>query len=230
MKANKLFFLLLFMPKLYADPIVTFFFQDYPTQELANYTLAKMKKPQAIAKKALQGIGAQNPRAGIFSTYYGFLGISNYVGQTSFPRKQSKNSLVVYITNKFTPIMMFQNTVSHWQLVPGVPAEAYYFNLEENPETKLLVWNVSKAPVDPKGNIPAEGSLLILAKPKNLFVPLGASLASQDANLKLPDMYAKKGIATNRNALYILNMNFLFRPVEQQFKVDKKRFGSLVKE
>ena len=230
MKFKNILFLLLLVPVIQADPIVTFFFRDYPNQDLAQHILQKLRKPQAIAKRALQGLALHNPRAGIFSTYYGFLNVSDYMGQTSFPRKQSKGLITAYITNKISPIMMFQNTVSHWELVPGTPAQAYTFDLKENPETKLPLWVVSKAEIDPTGQIPGQDSLIIIAQPSNVYVPLGATLSSQDANLKLPDMYVKKGIATTRNALYMLNLTFLFRPVDEQFKIEKKRFGLLIKE
>ncbi len=229
-KTKNILFLLLLAPALQADPIVTFFFRDYPSESNAQHALQKLRKPQAIAKRSLQGLALSNPKAGIFSTYYGFLGVSDYMGQTSFPRKQSKGAITVYISNRISPIMMFKNTVSHWELAPGTPAKAYTLNLEEDPSTKLLVWVVNEAEINPNGQIPGQDSLLIIAKPSNVYVPLGATLSSQDANLKLPDMYVKKGIATTRNALYMLNLTFLFRPVDELFKIEKKRFGSLIQE
>lgn len=230
MKQKMVLGLLLLVSQLSADPILTFFFRTFPQEDLASQTLLKFKKPHALAKRTLMGLTAHNPIAGIFSTYYGFINVSDYMGQTSFPRKQSKGFINLFVTNKISPVMMFNNTVSHWEIVPGTPAAAYTLELKEDPETELSLWLVKQATVPKNGQLPATESLIILAKPQNIYVPLGATLSSQDANLELPDMYAKKGISSIRNALYMLNLTFLFRPVDLLYKKEKKRYGSLVTE
>lgn len=223
-------FLLLLMPLMHADPVITFFFRDYPTVDYAQYMLQKMTKPHGIAKRSLEGLLNHNRIAGIFSTYYGFLNVSDQSGQTLFPRKQSKGTITIVISNKITPIMMFKSTVSHWQLVPGTPAAFYTCDLKEDEETKLQIWNVTKIATPENNIIPATESLVIIAKPHNVYLPVGASLSSQDANLLLPTMYIKKGIHSTRNALYMLNLTFLFRPVDLLFKREKKRYGVMVAE
>ncbi len=230
MKQKNVLFLLLLGSQLSADPILTFFFRDFPQVDLARQTMDKLKKPHAIAKRTLLGLTSYNPIAGIFSTYYGFINVSDYMGQTSFPRKQSKGIIKLFITNKISPVMMFNNTVSHWELVPGAQAAAYTLELKEDPATKLSLWLVKKGTVPENGQIPATESLIILAKPYNVYIPLGATLSSQDVNLELPDIYAKKGISSTRNALYMLNLTFLFRPVDLLYKKEKTRYGSLVAE
>ncbi len=230
MKQKTVLFLLLLGSQLSADPILTFFFRNFPQVDLAQRTMDKLKKPHAIAKRTLLGLTSHNPIAGIFSTYYGFINVSDYIGQTSFPRKQSKGEIKLFITNKISPVMMFNNTVSHWELVAGAPAAAYTLELKEDPETKLSLWLVNQGTVPQNGQIPATESLIILAKPHNVYMPLGATLSSQDTNLELPDIYAKKGISSTRNALYMLNLTFLFRPVDLLYKKEKKRYGTLVAE
>ena len=230
MNQKSILFLLLLAPPLSADPILTFFFRSFPSEHLAQHTMHKLKKPHALAKRTLQGLTAHNPIAGIFSTYFGFLNVSDFIGQTSFPRKQSKGLITLFVTNKISPVMMFNNTVSHWQLVPGTPAAAYSLELKEDPVTKLSLWIVKKKVVPETGQIPATESLIIIAKPANIYVPLGATLTSQEANLVLPNMYARKGISSTRNALYMLNLTFLFRPVDLLYKKEKKRYGTLVAE
>jgi len=86
-----------FISALQADPILTFFFRNYPAVELAQSTLSKMRKPNAIAKRSLEGLMHHNRIAGIFSSYYGFLNVSGQSGQTSFPRKQSKGDITIVI-------------------------------------------------------------------------------------------------------------------------------------
>jgi hypothetical protein len=230
MKQSTILFLLCATFQLSADPILTFFFKPFPLQPTSQRTLQKLKKPHAIAKRTLQGLGSANLVAGIFSSYYGFIDVSNASGQTSFPRKQSKEVISVVITQKVSPVIMFNNTVSHWELVPGSSAAAYRFELKKDPETNLALWHVESAPVPENRQIQPTDSLLIIAKPKNVFIPIGASFAHPDANLKLPDMYIKPGINTVRNALYMLNMNFLFRPIDLLYKREKSRYGTLIAE
>lgn len=230
MKQSSLLFLLLAASQLSADPILTFFFKPFPLQSTSQRMLKKLKKPHAIAKRTIQGLGSGNLVGGIFSSYYGFINVSNASGQTSFPRKQSNEVITVVITQKVTPVMMFNNTVSHWEIVPGTSAMAYRFELKKDPETNLPLWHAEKAQVPENGQLQPTESLLIIAKPKNVFVPIGASFAYPDANLKLPDMYIKPGINTARNALYMLNMNFLFRPVDLLYKKEKTRYGTLLAE
>ena len=102
--------------------------------------------------------------------------------------------------------------------------------LKEDEETKLQLWQVSKIPTPENNQIPATESLVIIAKPHNIHIPLGATLTTQDANLMLPTMYVKKGINSTRNALYMLNLNFLFRPIDLLYKREAKRYGTLVSE
>lgn len=213
-----------------ADPIVTFFFRKYPQAELANSTMRTLSKPHGIAKRTLEGVLHHNPISGIFSTYFGFINSSDENGQTMFPRKQSSTKLHLVITNKITPIMMFKNTVSHWELVPGTPAVSYLLEQKEDPETKLIFWQAQKEELPDDNKISSEDSLIIIAKPKNVYVPTGITLSQSDANLILPQLYAKKSIQTNRNALYMLNLAFLFRPIDLLYKKDKLYYETLVAE
>lgn len=230
MKQSSLLLLVLFGSQISADPILTFFFKPFPQPNSSQEILKKFKKPHAIAKRTMQGFGSANVVAGIFSTYYGFINVSNTSGQTSFPRKQSKEELLVVITQKISPIIRFSNTVSHWELVPGATAAAYRFTLKKDPKTGVALWHTEKADVPENRQLQPTESLLIIAKPKNVYVPIGASFAHPDANLKLPDMYIKPGINTTRNALYMLSMNFLFRPIDLLYKKEKTRYGTLVTE
>ncbi len=213
-----------------AGPIVTFFFKDYPTEVLAQQHLDRFKKPHSLAKRNLEGIIAHNPKAGIFATYYGFLDVSNYTGQIVFPRKQSEGTISVYVTDKITPIIAFSNTLSHWELVPENPVSGYQFQFIEDPTTGLFIWNVQPKEAPQDGKIPAQKTIVIIAKPKNIYIPTGASMTSQDANLQLPNMYVKKGICSECTALYVLNMNYLFRPVDEIYKHEKSRYGFVVQD
>ena len=73
-------------------------------------------------------------------------------------------------------------------------------------------------------------SIVIIAKPKHVYVAQGVTLAQESANLILPTMYIKKGISINRNALYMLNLAPFFRPVDFMYKRQPKSVDILVEE
>ena len=190
----------------------------------------KLAKPHVIAKRTLEGVLSHNPIAGIFSSYFGFLNVSDQNGQTMFPRKQSKSIIKLVISNKITPIIMFQNTVSHWELVPGVPAALFECEQKEDEETKLTFWDITQATLPENNQIPSQDALIIIAKPHNVMIPTGITLAPMGANLILPELYVKKSIQTARNALYMLNLSFLFRPVDLLYKKAATSYETLVSE
>lgn len=214
----------------HADPVLTFFFRNYPEVGLTQRTLDKLHRPNGIAKEHLQTLLNPNPISGIFVTYFGFLDASNKEGQVSFPRKQSKASFQLAISSKITPITMFQNTISHWELEPGVPAEVYNLELKDDENTKLSFWHMEKAEIPENNRLDATRSIIIVAKPQNIYVPTGITLTQPSANLALPDIYVKKGISNLRNALYVLNLSLFFRPIDLLYKKNKTKYEELVKE
>lgn len=234
MKQIVVFFLMIWLlceVKITADPIISFFFREYPAApKPAPLMLNTLKKPHGIAKQSLNGIIHHNAVSGIFSTYFGFLNASDVNGQTTFPRKQSKPVLEIIVTNRITPVMMFQATVSHWELIPGIPAAMYHVEQKEDPDTKLIFWDIQKVALPADNRIPLQEALIIIAKPQNVIIPTGITLTEPSANLNLPDMYVKQSIQTIRNALYVLNLSFLFRPIDLLYKKEKTRYETLINE
>ncbi len=230
---NQFFFVslwLLISHSIIADPVLTFFFKNYPEVGLAQRTLDKLRRPHGIAKEHLRALMNPNPIGGIFSTYYGFLNASSKAGQILFPRKQSKASFQIVISNKITPIKMFKTTISHWELEPGTPAALYNLELQEDESTQLSFWQMKEAPIPEDNRLDAVSSIIIFAKPHNIHVPTGITLTTPSANLILPDIYVKKGISSVRNALYVLNLSMFFRPIGLLYKKGKTKYESLIKE
>lgn len=213
-----------------ADPVLTFFFRNYPEIGSIEQTLNKLHRPHGIAKQHLHALMNPNPIGGIFVTYFGFLNASDSTGQVEFPRKQSKASFQLAISNKITPIMMFQNSISHWELNPGNPASLYSIELKEDEATKLSFWHVEKIPLPEDNKLDATQSIIIIAKPHNIYIPTGITITQPTANLVLPDIYVKKGIMSTRNALYVLNLSLFFRPIDLLYKKEKTKYETLIKE
>ncbi len=126
--------------------------------------------------------------------------------------------------------MMFQATVSHWELVPGTPAVMYHAELKEDRDTQLTFWDIQKAPLPEDNKIPLQDALIIIAKPHDIIIPTGITLSAPSANLIVPDMYIKRSIQIARNALYMLNLSFLFRPIDLLYRKAKINYETLINE
>ena len=207
-----------------ADPVISLFIRPYPQ---AHATTQKIKKVGKIARHTIEGIADYQIPAGIFSTYAGYLNISDLDGQIVFPRKHAKPVIQLIITTRITPILMFEKTVHHWELVPGVPAQMYTFEQTFNEGTKTFYWDVYPAQL-PEDNIIPLSALIIFAKPRYFYVSTGITITDDSPNFILPTIYARKGIKITNNALYVFNLSHFFGQVYYRYKKQSKRYEILV--
>lgn len=196
---------------LIADPRITFFFNSYRSAEhYAQKLMTNLKNPKKLAKYKLKTIFERHQTAGIIALYAGYVQISDRNGQISFPRKQIKPQLTIVVTQEIIPIIIFGNTIAHWHLSEHVPAVAYSINFETDEKIGVTFYNTSCAgPLPHKNHIPAD-TLIILADPKNIIIPIGITMAKKDPNLILPPMYVKKGIDVLKNGLFFLTISPFF--------------------
>ncbi len=227
MKFRHLVFILpsfLFYQSGQADPIINLFIRPYPQ---AHITAQKITRTGKIARHTIEGIADYQIPAGIFSTYAGYLNISDLDGQIVFPRKHTKPIIQLIITTRITPILMFEKTIHHWELVPGVPAQMYTFEQNFDEKAKIFYWNVYPTEL-PENNIIPLSALIIFAKPRYFYVPTGITLTDDSPNLILPNIYARKGIKITNNALYVFNLSHFFSQVYYRYKKEPKRYEVLL--
>jgi len=229
MKNNILLFLIIVtgfgaIPNaLYATQLLTFFFKPYPAELSHHKTdkkLASLAKPGKLNREMIKLL-VQKKVAGIFSTYYGFLAISDLHGQTTFPLMHAKPLLYIAISQKISPITMAYNTIDHWEFVEGSPVALYSVEKKQDPGTKINYWKVSAA--QQKNNIVPLDSVTILAHPKYFYVPEGISIIKDISQTVLPPIYVKPGVHITHDALYILNLIHFFSWVPHWFKQEPKR-------
>ena len=120
------------------------------------------------------------------------------------------------------------NTIHHWELNKGEPVKIILAEQKEDHETGLLYWDLQEAPI-PVDNVIPLASITILARPENIYIPLGATVTNPSPHLLLPDIYVKPGINKIAEALYMLNLNLFFGTLSIQYKLDKKDMRSLMK-
>lgn len=221
MKNKRLFLLIVacfaYNKNAQADNIITYFLKPYPLTEHDAYSKKinrKLSKPGKIAKHTANGIINRPWIDGIFSSYAGFLEVSDDEGRTLFPRRHEEPKVTLLITSKITPIIMTGNTVHHWELEKGTPAYMVTIQREQDLTTNLYFWNVIEMDL-PQNNIVPLDTVVLFAKPKNIYVPLGITLTSDSPHLVLPDIYIKKGINVVKRSLYVLNIKQFFGTISR---------------
>ena len=214
----------LFYQSVNADPVITFFFQQYPL--LSDYgpqISQSLQKPGKIAKATVFGLRNEHI-AGIITTYAGFLDTSSLFGQVTFPRKHEKPSITFIIADKIMPVLMVGNTVHHWEIERNIPAAAYRAQRKQDQDSKAYYWDVQAIEIPDNNHIPIN-AILILAKPKNIYIPQGITLTADSPNLILPNIYIKKGIKQAANALYFLNLKHFFRQLQFLYHKEPSRYS-----
>lgn len=212
---NSLFIVASLMPcySFGADNVITLFFKPYPVEsQEAERRQEKIKKPGKIAQYTMEATFYQSGVAGICASYGGFFEVSDQSGQIIFPRKHSSPTIPLIVTDRAIPIIMFEQTVHHWELEPGRPVEAFMYTLEKDDESGVYFWNATQRQAPKAGHIPVE-SVIIFAKPKWVYIPLGITPTTKEPNVVLPDIYIKKGINLTKSASYLLYLLHLLGPV-----------------
>jgi len=200
--------------KIGANPTISFFFQ--PLSDIEK-VMRKLKKPGYIAKSGINGALNHSPIFGILVLYAGYIATSDYNGEIILPRKHQKPLVTIIVTPELLPVTLFENTVDHWELVPGVPAAMYSYEQKYNGDTEQYYWESKEISTPVNYKIPLE-SIIIVAKPKNIVIPSGIMPTRETANLVLPPLYITKGINIVANNVYMLTLRHLFKPVDLKNK------------
>ena len=204
------------------NPTISFFFHDQPD---AMKITERLKKPGKIAKHTIHGITQHSSISGICATYSGYIAVSNYNGEIQFPRRHRESMLNLLVTTEMEPITLFDNTVDHWELKPGNPAQLYSLTQIYDQKNEHEAWNIQRESIATHNKIPLT-ALVIIAKPTNITLPLGIHPTTKTANMVLPPLYVKKGTNFVSNAAYAINIRHLFRPVESKTTTSPLRLTS----
>ena len=213
-----------------SDPIISLFLRPYPVMLddfYCNKLAHTLKDQGTVAKYCKFGILDKHTVSGIFVTYGGYLNVSNELGSVSFPLSHTKPEMTILVTNRLTPIMTAGNTVGYWELDTNTDAQMFIIEKKEDMETHASFWMTSSVPLPADRHIPT-AAIVILAKPENIYVPLGAAPMHVNPNLILPDIYVKIGMNPIAHSLYMLNLTHLFSPVRYLYKQDPARYMQLI--
>lgn len=230
---------LILLSSLYIQPInsvITFFLQPYPTvakplneERIKKYS-HKLQQPGYLFKKIVKGTRVATGSDGVMSTYLGFVSTSDLNGKVTFPRKHQKATVNLLVTKGIKPVFIVApDTLNNWMLDESEQAAMYNFTLHHDAETELFYIEATTAPLPKNKMIPLE-TIIIIADPKNVFVPQGATITDYSVNLILPNIYIKKHFNFSYNALYTLSIKQYFGSINQEYKQEKQTISMILQQ
>jgi hypothetical protein len=211
--------------KLFSPNTINFFMRSYPDLEIqaaAHAAEQKIKNPEKLAKYSMTSSFYNPIIEGIFSSYAGYLVASGNNGQITFPLRHNKPVMYYLVTPQIFPVIMFGNTIHHWELVPHIPAKLYKVEKKLDEELMEHYWEVSQVPL-PENKIISKKAIIIFANPEKIYIPEGITPTRDDPQLVLPDVYVKKSLAKVREALYILTIRHFFSKPTTDYKHEPLR-------
>ena len=194
---------------------INMFIKEYPSED--THKTFPLIAHDFLPKQLIRSTFYQPVNCGIYGLYNGYIARSDDYGLISFPRDTSKESFTLIITNQLKPTFLIGNTVKDWRLTDPQQTALFRIRREKDPETKLYYWKVLKMNLPQSHKVPLF-SIIIIAKPKNIYVPLGVTPTTKLSNLVLPPIYAKRGLDRINNALFVLNVKQFFSPIKKETK------------
>lgn len=214
------------------DSIITIFVKKYPylkkseikklkkafnEAELSS-TSQKLAQPNYLHQSIVKNYIKNHFLPGIVCFYAGRSTTSTPDGQITFHRRQQTPNMHILISEKVIPAyMVAPSTIHNWRIDPTQSSEMYLMELKHDPQTTLSYYLTKKVDLPKDNNIPLN-TLIFIADPKTMYIPLGATIVDNSPNIVLPDIYIKKGFCFLRNILFNLAVNQYFEDTEKSIK------------
>jgi hypothetical protein len=219
--------------KLETDHVITLFMHPIDVadinQEVEKFSQALNtpgKLTRRLFKESLKSVDR-----GVYVSYAGFVDRLNANGQVVFPRKNQSDTITLIVTQKIDPVVLRGNTVEFFIRNEKYPIQYYQMSRNLDPKTQFHYWETKKIPAPISKKI-SPSTIVLFAKPDQIYIPEGKSIAMKGPNLLLPPIYPTQALAHNQkniNALSFLNINKYFEPIKLQRKYMKTRYGQLIR-
>lgn len=190
------------------------------------------KRPDSVTRaifKAKFNPQLNTTNRGVFVTYAGMSDTLNFNGQVTFPRQHQKDSVTLIVTQTIKPVIIRGNNVKYFVRDEKYPIAYYQTTRLFDATNEIYYWETKKIqqPTDPK--IPAS-AFVIIARPDEIYIPEGTTLAMGGPNLLLPLIYPTQNLALNKNedALFFLKINNYFAPVHFIYKTSTERYAQMI--
>lgn len=217
--------------KIQGNQVISFFMRSYYTafsNENEPKLYHRLKRPGKIGLHTLEKITDYQIIKGIAATYSGYLDISDQQGQITFPRKHIAPFVYLLITPQIEPVIMFANTIHHWIMKPEIPIALYKIEYIAGTVAQPPVWRTTTQEIPNDHIIPVE-TITLLTEPSNIYVDLKDHPTNDTQNLILPDIYVKKGLHVVNDALFLITISHLLRPIRNVYKTEPLFYQTSVK-
>lgn len=192
--------------------------QDRATKYLEKAAMSDYYTARQMLKSRLNAITP--PVSGFLGLYNGYMQFSSHYGILNFPlRHAPAQKVAVLVTPKIEPIMEKRNTVMGIK-VPDSVADYELFEFEKKSDkNEQLFWTVKPKKLGKKRTVTKE-TVILLTKPKNIYIQKGEFLSSNSKHIILPSSIFAVGI--NDNVRSILDTLDVFKFFEQiQFNTNE---------
>lgn len=211
----------------------------------------KLKQPGYVSGQIIKKHRWNSRVPGVMLLYAGNLAMSDKNGQVQFPKLQQtfadqETKVYLLITKGvgYNPdYIIAPSTIHNWglkklSLNPDESYEIYLISLKKDEKLKLSYFDVqkSKFPDIEDKNKPAwrDGryiiplnTIIIIADPQDIFVPIGATVTEPSANLILPPIYIKKSFCFVYNSLSTLAIKQYFSQEEPEYQLEKQTISQI---
>lgn len=214
---------------------IILFLDKYPkikipkNKETKESLSKKLKQPAYVYKKKWQQKRLSSGAQGVMAMYLGNTSLSDKDGQVIFMRGHQKPSVNLLVTQGIQPVyILAPATVQNWMLDKNKPAKMYQFNFDKDQETELYYIEAKEILLPQDHMIPLE-TIIIIADPSSIFVPLGATITQYNGgNLILPNIYIKNNFDYSYNVLYTNSVKQYFDSIQSQYKQDELAVAKII--
>jgi len=198
---------------------------DYPQEELKNHP--RQLNTFQVSKQVMKSYFYQPMSLNIYGLYNGELASVNNLGFLSFSRTTQYPDFTLIITQEIQPVLLHTNTINHWLLSKPAETALYVIKQHKDPETKLVYWKTQSVNIPLDRQVPIH-AITILAKPDDVYVPLGITPTTKLPNIVLPALYVRRSLDPLKQALFVLNIKQFFAPAHTISKFDKLTYATLI--
>jgi hypothetical protein len=232
---KKILLALLVLPSTICASSINLFLQPAPfsvrKQVQKDYTTKLgTRGPTEIGRKIFKnGFKKLLPKtSGFIALYGGYVDYSDKNGNIVFPLIHKEKLVYLVITPKIDPVRLHGNTIAYEGFLKETKTKIY--KIEQKKETKdssIFYWQVTEIKV-PEHNRIDPFSIVLLTKPKNIVVPIGDFITTQNVNLIIPNVYVVGNIDQAKILFDFLDMRRFFEQIKIKTTTKDKVMRKLI--
>jgi len=143
------------------------------------------------------------------------------------PRSSEDTNFTILVTKEIKPVITPNGNISYWKIDNPDSNNFAAFNISKITKDNKIYWQIkSNKSFNPDEPI-SLNTIIISAKPKNIYLPEQIIKATDNQQLILPTIYLKKDFSSGSNALSILSVKNYYSQIRKIHQPTKYGFASL---